>query len=144
LLVDFCKELHPDHFLCMKVKRLLLQLYGSREGYRLDQLPRSLIDRKIELCRNYIKIFSVLEPGFRLWRGRVLEELLGPLGLAVNQDMEEGKLNKIDYILRYKEIMTMMKEAAQCRQFDELRTGDGMVGQFYKSIMAPVENAAKE
>ena len=22
-----------------------------------------------------------------------------------------------------------MKEAAQCRQFDELRTGDGMVGQ---------------
>ena len=61
-----------------------------------------------------------------------------------------------------------MKEAAQCRQFDELRTGDGMVGQvifflqitnmsptfsnpvvyffsqFYKSIMAPVENAAKE
>jgi len=144
LLLHFNKELHPDHFLCMKVKRLLLQLYGSREGYRLEQLPRSLIDRKIELCRNYIKVFSLLEPGFRLWRGRVLEELLGPLGLAVNQDMEEGKLGKIDYILRYKEIMTMMKEAAQCRQFDELRTGDGMVGQFYKSIMAPVENAAKE
>ena len=80
-------------------------------SFRLDQLPRSLvciivnvsklhqkfqtdkshlsffqIDRKIELCRNYIKvldnliykgifenyfqIFSVLEPGFRLWRGR--------------------------------------------------------------------------
>ena len=74
LLVQFNKELHPDHFLCMKVsvtvfvtasviafvtvfvfttsnnhlptikqlenndnpkvKRLLLQLYGSREGYR--------------------------------------------------------------------------------------------------------------
>ena len=26
---------------------------------------------------------------------RVLEELLGPLGLAVNQDMDEGKLNKV-------------------------------------------------
>ena len=26
---------------------------------------------------------------------RGLEELLGPLGLAVNQDMEEGKLNKV-------------------------------------------------
>ena len=24
-----------------------------------------------------------------------------------------------------------MKEAAQCRQFDELRTGDGMVGQVF-------------
>ena len=131
----------------LKVKRLLLQLYGSREGYRyhlitntsllnintlICQLNNSeclqsffqtwpaspqpgmyhlsncrwtkvskihqkfqtdkshlsffQIDRKIELCRNYIKvldnfidnrffdnsfqIFSVLEPGFRLWRGR--------------------------------------------------------------------------
>ena len=26
---------------------------------------------------------------------RVYEELLGPLGLAVNQDMEEGKLGKV-------------------------------------------------
>jgi hypothetical protein len=24
------EEVHPDHFLCMKVKRILLQLYGSR------------------------------------------------------------------------------------------------------------------
>ena len=26
-------------------------------------------------------------------------------------------------------VFLQMKEAAQCRQFDELRTGDGMVGQ---------------
>ena len=30
---------------------------------------------------------------------RVLEELLGPLGLAVNQDMEEGKLGKVIIIV---------------------------------------------
>ena len=30
---------------------------------------------------------------------RVLEELLGPLGLAVNQDMEEGKLGKVSVFL---------------------------------------------
>jgi hypothetical protein len=31
------KEVHPDHFLCMKVKRILLQLYGSRCAKQQDQ-----------------------------------------------------------------------------------------------------------
>jgi hypothetical protein len=26
------EEVHSDHFLCMKVKRILLQLYGSRSS----------------------------------------------------------------------------------------------------------------
>ena len=55
--------LHEDHYICMKTKRILLQIYGAREGYRLDQLSRPQLDRKIELCRNYINVFSKLEPG---------------------------------------------------------------------------------
>ena len=27
--------LHEDHYICMKTKRILLQIYGAREGYRL-------------------------------------------------------------------------------------------------------------
>ena len=92
LLSQFQTELHEDHFLCMDIKRVLLAKYGAREGYRLEQLPRHLIDRKIELCRNYVSIFSRLEPGFRQWRGEVLEELIGPLTISINQDMENNNL----------------------------------------------------
>jgi hypothetical protein len=34
-----------------------------REGYRLENLSRLQLERKVELCRNYCSIFSILEPG---------------------------------------------------------------------------------
>ena len=40
---------------------------------------------------------------------RVLEELVGPLTVTVNQDLEDGSIGKLDYILRYKEIVTMVR-----------------------------------
>ena len=38
----------------------------------------------------------------------MLEELVGPLTVTVNQDLEDGTIGKLDYILRYKEIVTMV------------------------------------
>ena len=124
LLSQFQTELHEDHFLCMNIKRVLLAMYGAREGYRLEQMPRHLIDRKIELCRNYVSIFSRLEPGFRQWRGEVLEELIGPLTISINQDMENNNLSKIQYMMKIKEVIGMVKEAAKCRQFEGSRMED--------------------
>ena len=40
------------------------------------------------------------------------------------------------YIAAAKMVSIQMKEAAQCRQFDELRTGDGMVGQVLFTTLA--------
>ena len=39
----------------------------------------------------------------------MLEELVGPLTVTVNQDLEDGTIGKLDYILRYKEIVTMVR-----------------------------------
>ena len=128
----------------MKAKSMLLQIYGAREGYKLDQMPRELLDRKISLCRNYIDIFSRLAPGYRVWKGRLLEELLGPLTITVNKDLEDKQIDKIQYILRYKEIVKMIKEAAQCRQFEERDTKDEMIGQFYQSWMKPLQDGNRD
>ena len=95
LLEDFQKFLHDNHYICMKTKRILLQIYGARDGYHLQQLSRKQLDRKIFLCRNYIEIFSVLEPGYRTWKGRLLEELLGPLTITLHQErMQYQKCGK--------------------------------------------------
>jgi len=144
LLKRFQLQLHDDHYLCMKAKRMLLQIYGAREGYKLDQMSRELLDRKIDLCRNYIDIFTRLEPGYRVWKGRLLEELLGPLTITVNRDLEDEKINKMQYILRYKEIVKMVKEAAQCRQFEERDSNDEVIGQFYQSWMKPLQVGGRD
>eukprot|EP00092_Neocalanus_flemingeri_P018319 GFUD01019828.1.p1 GENE.GFUD01019828.1~~GFUD01019828.1.p1 ORF type:complete len:515 (+),score=161.30 GFUD01019828.1:38-1582(+) len=139
LLSQFQTELHEDHFLCMNIKRVLLTMYGAREGYRMEQLPRLLIDRKIELCRNYVAIFSRLEPGFRQWRGEVLEEMVGPLTVCINQDMENNNLSQIQYIKKIKEVIGLVKEAAKCRQFEETRKDDkGLYQALEKSFKANI------
>ncbi len=40
-----------------------VHVLSCREGYRLENLSRAQLERKLELCRNYCQIFSILEPG---------------------------------------------------------------------------------
>ena len=135
LLTEFTKELHEDHFLCMAIKRVLLSLYGARKGYRLEQLPQHLLVRKIELCRNYVSIFSRLEPGYRKWKGEVLEELVGALTVSTNEDMENNNISKIEYMMKIKEVIGMVKEAAKCRLFEQSKSGDnGLYMALAKSV----------
>ena len=42
---------------------------------RFDSMSKAELQRKAELCREYLIIFSLLEPGLTKWRGRVCEEL---------------------------------------------------------------------
>jgi len=117
LLSQFQKEVHEDHYLCMTIKRVLLSMYGAWEGYKLNQLPRNLIDRKIELCKNYVTIFSRLDPGFRDWLGEVLDELINPLTISINQDIKSSKISKMEYMMKIKEVIGCIKDATKCKQF---------------------------
>jgi len=124
-------------------KRLILQIYGSRDGYTLEKMTSQQLKRKIELCHNYIEVFSVLEPTFRVWKGRLLEELLGPTSVLLNKRMEAGEVGKVEYLLQYKNIIRMVKEAAKCRQFLERdATADSLMGEFYSQWIRPLTQQA--
>ena len=78
-----------------------------------------------------------------MWKGRLLEELLGPLTMSLAQAQEEGKMTKMEYLLKYKEIMKMLREAAQCRQFEERNEqNDEIIGKYYQTWMKPLQSAA--
>ena len=121
LLAELQTELHEDHMLCMKVKRVLLALYSNN----MEQ-----VGRKIELSRNYVSIFSRLEPGIRQWRGEILGQLAEALAVAINQDMEKDNLTKQEYITRIREVIELAREAAKCRQLaDSTEKDRSKIGQ---------------
>jgi hypothetical protein len=37
-----------------------------------------------------------------------MEELVGPLSLTAGQDMEEGTIGRLEYMIRCKEVITMV------------------------------------
>lgn len=95
---------HPRHYLAMQVKRMLCLMYGNCPSHRLDSMKEKQLKRKVELCQEYIAVYSILEPGLTKWKGRLCEELARTLIKL------EGR-NCVD-ALRF------LGEAGKCRKLD--------------------------
>ena len=71
---------------------MLCLMYGNCPSHRLDSMKEKQLKRKVEfslaffllsipfslkveLCREYIAVYSILEPGLTKWKGRLCEEL---------------------------------------------------------------------
>lgn len=63
--------LHPRHYIHTCVRQALSQLYGRAEGYTLDDLPDLLLERKVELCQELLKVMDIVEPGYTRLRGKL-------------------------------------------------------------------------
>nr|CAD7434803.1 unnamed protein product [Timema monikensis] len=62
--------LHPRHAFITCIRLSLSQLYGRVPGYRLDEMPDILHERKIEICKDLMAVADVLEPGLTRLRGK--------------------------------------------------------------------------
>jgi hypothetical protein len=61
--------LHPCHGYLITLKHALSQLYGRAEEYTFDEMPDLLMERKIELCRQMLRVADIVEPGLSRLRG---------------------------------------------------------------------------
>ena len=119
---DLLKELqsellHPDHYLCMNIKRALIYIYGNKEHFDASK-DINKITRKLELCRNYLEVYSKVDVGYTSWRGKLLEEMVGPLMMINKMKLKNGSIDQEGFLECYKETVRMIKEATKCRQFE--------------------------
>lgn len=61
--------LHPNHFLCLSAKYALSQLYGKVDSHLIHKMSLSQLQRKRDICRDILKVFDALEPGYSRLRG---------------------------------------------------------------------------
>lgn len=72
LLKQYKVVLHPQNAFNTTLRHTLIQLYGRAEGYTFDDLPDILLERKIELCRQILKVVDILKPGKNRFRGMAI------------------------------------------------------------------------
>ena len=72
--------------------------------YRFDAMSKKDLKRKADLCREYMIIFNILEPGLTKWKGRVCEELARTLIKL------EGRNNI--------EALRLIGEAGKCKRLE--------------------------
>ncbi|KFB47849.1 hypothetical protein ZHAS_00015897 [Anopheles sinensis] len=59
--------LHPNHFHLLTLKHSLVQMYGHFKGFLLSELPDEMLKRKLQMCRDMMRIIDTLDPqSFRL------------------------------------------------------------------------------
>lgn len=73
-LSKHASQLHPNHYNLLGVKHSLSQVYGKVHGYLIHELPDALLERKLTICRDIMRIFDVLEPGISRLRGEPFTE----------------------------------------------------------------------
>ena len=61
LLSEGLKTFHSNHHLNMDAKRVLIQLYGSLPGFRLNELSDDLLQRKFDFCKEYIELYAKVQ-----------------------------------------------------------------------------------
>ncbi|XP_046405906.1 uncharacterized protein LOC124170904 [Ischnura elegans] len=110
-LQRYSNVLHPTHYLAIGAKHSLSQIYGKVSGYTIHEMPRSLLERKRDICRELLTVFDVVEPGKSRLRGITLYELHAPLMTLITRDLEEGRINPKN---QKRELLNQLQEVLKC------------------------------
>lgn len=90
LLCRLSTFLHPNHYHLYSIKHSLIQLYGRQPSY----MSQEILDKKIKMCEDLIKITKTLDPGnarLSLYTAVLQHELHSALILKSEKTNANGK-----------------------------------------------------
>ncbi|XP_049876356.1 SET domain-containing protein SmydA-8-like isoform X2 [Pectinophora gossypiella] len=131
--------LHSSHYLCLSAKHSLSQLYGKVENYMIHEMPESELHRKIDICRDLMKVFDVIEPGYSRLRGVTLYELHAPLMILTTRDFEKKAISKENLRSRLKEIVSYLSQSALILGFEPVNSSEGLMATAAKDALKKIK-----
>ncbi|XP_022900337.2 SET domain-containing protein SmydA-8 [Onthophagus taurus] len=140
LLEKYRNVLHPNHYLCLSLKLSLSQLYGKINGFLIHELTDELLERKIEICREILKIFDVLEPGYTRIRGVTLYELHAPIMIMVSRKFEKQQITKSELKNLLREVVRYLEEASVILSYEPSSTSEGIMGIAAKEALGRIKD----
>lgn len=76
-LTKYGRILHPNHFLQVKVKEILIVLYafrlGSKNDFQSDMAE--CLERRLELCQCILDLLNIFQPGLNRAKSMILYEI---------------------------------------------------------------------
>ena len=107
-LKRYANVLHRNHYLILSAKHSLCQLIGRSDGFIINELDLTQLQRKEEYCRDLLDVVNVLEPGASRLRGIICYELHAPLMMKITREFENRIINSNQLRSRLKEVRTKL------------------------------------
>ncbi|XP_066950946.1 uncharacterized protein [Macrobrachium rosenbergii] len=145
--VDLCEAFlekwrdtfHSDHAILLNIKYVLLNLYGSEEGYELENLTPIQLARKEELCQQVLNVADLLLPGISRLRGSVLYELYQSKFYKAGALFKVGAISNDQAKKIASEAMTALKECARVLSYEPEVQPEGQLGLEAKDEIGQLE-----
>lgn len=136
----YSKVLHRNHYVFLSAKHSLCQLYGKVDGYLINEMSNEALKRKQKLCEELLEVIDILEPGTSRLRGVVLYELHAPMMIAINLEMEAGKLRMSDYKRRLKGVIQILRKAHEILALEPDGSSEKQMAVAAKSALESLES----
>ncbi|XP_058446372.1 SET domain-containing protein SmydA-8 [Malaya genurostris] len=141
LFKKYRSVLHPLHFINTSIRHSLIELYGRIPGYEMHDLPDILLERKVELCQDILKVLNVFEPGKSRARAMILYELHAPLILLAQSAYRQGTLQGVSLKEKLIEAADILKECAEILEWEDSSTPEGILANVAKQAIVQLEQS---
>ncbi|KFB46177.1 AGAP007779-PA-like protein [Anopheles sinensis] len=133
----FRSVLHPLHFINTSIRHSLIELYGRIPGYEMAELPDILLERKVELCRDILRVLDVFEPGRTRARAMVLYELHAPLIMLAQSSFTRGEDRRDGRTLKEQllEAAQILEECGGILEWEDPTTPEGILANVAKQSL---------
>jgi len=91
-LYDQSKHLHWQNYILINAKMKLGLLYGNIKPYTYENLTRSQLERKSQVCQDVLDTMSKVDTGYTSWRTSMLSEITKTKILLAKQDFKAGRI----------------------------------------------------
>ncbi|XP_014271573.1 SET domain-containing protein SmydA-8 isoform X1 [Halyomorpha halys] len=133
------KYLHPNHFVLLSIKLKLSQLYGKSHDCIIHNMTEDQLKRKINICKDIIKILDVIEPGLSRIRGITLYEIHAPTFiLGMNHFKKSNDKRKFKQVI--KEVKCLLHESTTILNIEDPTSKEGQVGKAAADALKQMES----
>ncbi|KAG5872648.1 hypothetical protein JTB14_029692 [Gonioctena quinquepunctata] len=135
--------LHPTHHVCLSIKVSLSQIYGKIKGHLIYELSDAVLKRKEDICREILKIFDIIEPGYTRIRGVTLYELHAPMMVLLTRQLTKESMSKADLKKRLREVVRYLAEASVILGYEPENSAEGNMGKAAKEALLQIRDWEK-
>ena len=79
LLQKLLKVFDKNHYYTLEVKRRIIENIGDAKGYEYENLAEAWLEKKVEFCRDHLKVQKILAPGLSEYKAYLSSHIAEPL-----------------------------------------------------------------
>ena len=141
VLTRYEDRLHPQHWLMLIIKWLLVTTWGRVDGVRHAQLSEETLERKLRYARQYLAALDIVDRGISHNRGATLWEIHSVTSYLANKRMQEDRLAPIKFIEKIQECLDTVREVLFTLQFNKENTNEDLIRRAAVETEKKLENA---